>query len=61
MNKTAQKCENDAAIFMQKYTLKLFFALKIAHFSCVILEGNLNFQDFFQRQFCTGNSPLNLN
>ena len=50
MNKTAQKCENDAAIFMQKYTLKLFFALKIAHFSCVSLEGNLNFQDFCQKK-----------
>ena len=37
MSTPAQKCENNAAIFMQQYSVKLFSAFKIAYSCCFSL------------------------
>ena len=39
------------AILEQNYTLELFIALKMAHFCCFGLRGNLDFPDFLQKKF----------
>ena len=35
MSETAHKCENNAAIFKQNYSLKLFIALNIVYSSYI--------------------------
>ena len=43
MSESAQKSENNYAIFKQNYTLELFIALKIAYSCCFSLAKNLVF------------------
>ena len=43
MSGPAQKCKNNAAIFKQNYTQKLFIAFKMPYSCSLGLRGNLEF------------------
>ena len=43
MSEPAQKCENNAAIFMQNCTQKLFISFKITYSCYFGFKGNLEF------------------
>ena len=51
MSGPAQKCKNNAAIFKQNYTQKLFIAFKMPYSCSFSLRGNLDFPVFRQNTF----------
>ena len=48
MSEPTLKFENNAS-FKQIYTLKLFFAFKVAYSCCSSLGGNIDFPEFLQK------------
>ena len=50
MSEPTLKFENNAS-FKQIYTLKLFFAFKVAYSCCFSLGGNIDFPEFLHKKF----------
>ena len=48
MHEPAQKCETNVVTFIQKCSLTLLVAFKIAYFCCFSLLRNQDFQDCLQ-------------
>ena len=51
MSETEQKFENNAAVFKQKYTAKLFIYFEMAYSCCFSLGENIDILDFLQKKF----------
>ena len=51
MSETEQKFENNAAVFKQKYTAKLFIYFEMAYSCCFSLGENIYILDFLQKKF----------
>ena len=48
MSETEQKFENNAAVFKQKYTAKLFIYFEMAYSCCFSLGENIDILDFLK-------------